>query len=286
MESARKIVIPTDLSERSEKSIRYGILMAKQLGKEVEVLHVIDSFDFGVNFLVNENNATVVSAEIMERKRAEAERLYNNVLNNLKRTNEELPPIRLNMAFGFIADKISESVQNPDTFLVILSDKTQAESNYRDINKNQNEIIKRSYSPVLIIPNGVFREEIKKVVYATNYQEQDISNIIDLIEIIKYFDAELEVVHISEQYDFDAKLREAGMKALLLEQTHYEKLSVRTVVYSDMVYGIDDFANETNANMIVLLRESKSLFKAIFGTNNAKKIIYKTNLPVLLFRQK
>ena len=286
MESARKIVIPTDLSERSEKSIRYGILMAKQLGKEVEVLHVIDSFDFGVNFLVNENNATVVSAEIMERKRAEAERLYNNVLNNLKRTNEELPPIRLNMAFGFIADKISESVQNPDTFLVILSDKTQAESNYRDINKNQNEIIKRSNCPVLIIPNGVFREEIKKVVYATNYQEQDISNIIDLIEIIKYFDAELEVVHISEQYDFDAKLREAGMKALLLEQTHYEKLSVRTVVYSDMVYGIDDFANETNANMIVLLRESKSLFKAIFGTNNAKKIIYKTNLPVLLFRQK
>lgn len=286
MESARKIVIPTDLSERSEKSIRYGILMAKQLGKEVEVLHVIDSFDFGVNFLVNENNATVVSAEIMERKRAEAERLYNNVLNNLKRTNEELPPIRLNMAFGFIADKISESVQNPDTFLVILSDKTQAESNYRDINKNQNEIIKRSNCPVLIIPNGVFREEIKKVVYATNYQEQDISNIIDLIEIIKYFDAELEVVHISDQYDFDAKLREAGMKALLLEQTHYEKLSVRTVVYSDMVYGIDDFANETNANMIVLLRESKSLFKAIFGTNNAKKIIYKTNLPVLLFRQK
>ena len=77
----------------------------------------------------------------------------------------------------------------------------------------------------------------------------------------------------------------AGLRTLISDESCYEKIVYNTIKNENFLAGIDQFAHEINAEMIALMKENKTIFKAFFASNNAKKMVYKTNLPVIIYQE-
>jgi nucleotide-binding universal stress UspA family protein len=281
----KKIIIPTEFTHKSEKALSSAILIAKKMNLSIEVLHVIDSFDYGVNFIINESTPIILPPDTLDGKRDEAIEAFNTLIQNIKKEHDKLPKIDLVIKSGFVFDVISESIQDPNAFMVILNDKSQIDYNYRDISKDNSKIIQSSSCPVCVIPNEAPFNEPKKIIYATNFLEQDIQNIANLANLASCFDAKIYVVHVSENPEFDEHIRMVGLRTLFMEESAFENIKFKTIKNSDFMSGVDHFANEINADMIALMRENKTIFKAFFASNNTKKMVYKTNLPVIIYQE-
>lgn len=281
----RKIIIPTEFTEKSEQTLTSAIQIAKKMNLSIEVLHVIDSFDYGVNFVINESNPIVLPPDMLDGKRDEAIETFNELINKIKPNFDTLPKIELIIKTGFVFDVISESIQDPNAYMVILSDKTQVDYNYRDISKDNSKIIQESNCPVCVLPNNAPFHEPTKIIYATNFQEQDIQNITNLAHLASCFDATIHVVHVAENPEFEEHLKVAGLRTLISDESCYDKIVYNTIKNENFLAGIDQFAHEINAEMIALMKENKTIFKAFFASNNAKKMVYKTNLPVIIYQE-
>lgn len=281
----KKIIIPTEFTGKSEKALSSAIIIAKKMNLSIEVLHVIDSFDYGVNFVINESSPIILPPDMLDGKRDETIDAFNQLIDKIKIEHITLPKIDLIIKTGFVFDVISESIQDPNAFMVILNDKSQLDYNYRDISKDNSKIIQSSTCPVCVIPNDAPFNEPKKIIYATYFQEQDIENIANLANLASCFDAKIHVVHVAENPEFEEHLKMTGLHALVAEESGYENIKYNTIKNDDFLTGIDQFANEINADMIALMRENKTIFKAFFASNHTKKMIYKTNLPVIVYQE-
>jgi nucleotide-binding universal stress UspA family protein len=49
----------------------------------------------------------------------------------------------------------------------------------------------------------------------------------------------------------------------------------------DQVYGINEFAIEIHANMIVILPHKHTLWDSVFHESNTKKLAFHTTIPIL-----
>lgn len=281
----RKIIIPAEFTEKTELALRSAITIASKINLSIEVLHVIDSFDYGINFIINESSPIILPPETLDGKKDEATELFNQLILKVTKDFDKLPIIKLSIKTGFVLDSIAESIQDPECYMVILSDKSHMDYNYRDISKVNSKIIQSSNSPVCIIPTNIQFIEPKRILYATNFQEQDVQNIANLARFASAFDATVHVVHVSDEPEFEEHLKISGLQKLIYEESGYEKIKYNTIKSADFIEGIDLFANEIEADMIALMRENKNIFQAFFAANHAKKVIFKTNLPVIVYQE-
>lgn len=281
----QKIIIPAEFSAKTELALRSAITIASKIKLSIEILHVIDSFDYGINFIINESSPIILPPDTLDGKRDEAIELFNQLIDSVKNNFDTLPQIQLNIKTGFVLDSIAESIEDPTCYMVILSDKSQIDYNYRDISKANSKIIQSSNCPVCILPINKQFVEPQKIIYATNFQEQDIQNIANLANFASAFDASIHVVHVTDDPDFEQHLKISGLQKMIWDESGYEKIKYHTIKSADFLEGIDHFANDIKADMIALMRENKNIFQAFFAANHAKKVIFKTNLPVIVYQE-
>ncbi len=281
-----RIIIPTDFGAKAFKIIEAGVLLAKRMKTSAEIIHVIDSFEYGVNFVINESNPIILPPNVLNDKVGKAQERFQEELAKLRAKYIELPEIFMSVKTGFVFDVISEVLRDPEVLMVMLSDKSQADYNYRDISKNFSEIINKSSCPVCVVPNEAPFNDPKNIIYASNYHEQDIENIVSIIKIARSVDAFVHVVHVTSDKSFKETLTMKGLETEIKNLTNYQQVICKVIVSKDIIQGLDDYANIVDADRIAILRANKSLFQGLFGTNKTRDIVYKTNLPVIIYQER
>lgn len=281
----KRIIIPTDFSFKTPKIIEAGVRLAKKMNVAVEVIHVIDSFEYGINFVISDSTPIILPPKILNDQVGKAQEKFQKIIADLKNEKTDLPEIFMSVKTGFVFDVIAEQLRDPEVVLVMLSDKSQADYNYRDVSVNLSEIINKSNSPVCVVPNLAPFRDPQNIIYAFNYHDQDIDNILDLQKIAELVGAKIHIIHIVAEKSIKDVL---AMQGLELELQN--KMDTRTTVFKiieskDIVKAIDDYAHIIDADMIAILRSNRTLFQGIFGSNKTKEIIYKTNLPVLVYQE-
>ena len=66
----KRIIIPTDFSFKTPKIIEAGVRLAKKMNVAVEVIHVIDSFEYGINFVISESTPIILPPNVLKIGRA------------------------------------------------------------------------------------------------------------------------------------------------------------------------------------------------------------------------
>jgi nucleotide-binding universal stress UspA family protein len=282
----KRIIIPTDFSFRTPKIIEAGVRLATQMNVAVEIVHVIDSFEYGVNFVINESTPIILPPDILNDQVGKAQEKFHEIVASLKKERGTIPEIFMSVKTGFVFDVIAEQLQDPEVILVMLNDKSQADYNYRDVSINFSEIINHSNSPVCVVPNNAPFKDPKNIIYAFNYHDQDLENIFDLKEIADLVGANIHILHVVSEKTIKDKLAMLGLEKELQEKMDVKNIVFKVIESKDVVKAIDDYAHIIEGDMITILRANKSLFQGIFGSNKTREIIYKTNLPVLVYQER
>ncbi len=98
----KKILVPTDFSESSEKSLLYGISLAEQYGAELYVLSAIDDRVFDDPLFV-----VYAEQEMRQNRKAVYEEYLSKVVAGIKRDHPKLAVqqvLRMGVAFVEIVD--------------------------------------------------------------------------------------------------------------------------------------------------------------------------------------
>ena len=148
-------------------------------------------------------------------------------------------------------------------------------------------LIEKAPCPVLAIPENATLNEIKTIVYATDFEEEDISAILKLTEIAKTFNSTIKIVHVSIKKDTDAQQEMEWFKEILKQKVTYKKL-VFDLLFSDDIFTIlYKYLDEVNADLVAMLeREKKGLLKKIFHKDLVKKMETISTVPLLSFNEK
>lgn len=278
----RKLLIPTNFSTNSKNAIFYGIEIAKQLNKQIVLLQVIDIYD--TNF--SEGYSILLSQNISSKMEQEAEaaltaryEIFQRELHERYPTNT--PDVEFVQKKGNIIDEILTEATKDEIDMVLVTGR----SNINEISDINSKIIEKSLCPVWIIPPGVKFRTFKKVVYTTNYKPKDVDTLKKFIQIAGSFQSEIHLFHMSINLEFIKQLMGRGFQEIVKDATNYNNIELTVKQGVNLIRAIDAFAKKISADLIVMLKESDSYFHNIFTGSHTRKIVFQSEIPVLIYHE-
>lgn len=281
----KSLLIPTDLSEKARPAIFYGIEIAKKLDLQVFITYVADVYGYVLNYgygiSVPPTTYTKANSEIRE----QAETAFQELLSEVDEKYSQRPPVHLITKKGDTSYVIEELVERHDVDMVIIPGRADREFFSQFIADKNYLTAKNTPCPVWIIPPEYEFKSLNKIVYATDYNEEDIATLKSLVHLAKPYNAEIVILHITDSDDFNRKIKQSGFHEMVREKVDYPAIEHVHKRGSDVVDDVNEFAIQSKADLIVMLKENDNFLQQIFSRSNTKKMIWHSKLPLLIYKE-
>jgi hypothetical protein len=144
------------------------------------------------------------------------------------------------------------------------------------------QVIRLVSCPVLCIPQDTSFVEIKRIVYAYNYEEEDKNAIKELITWSIRFNAVLDILHITHK-DTPAK---SGARPDGEIESYFNRPDLNMVNRSTggtIHEGIDDYLKESKADLLAVLKKKRNFIEELFHSGITRHYAFYADIPVLIF---
>lgn len=271
------ILCPTDFSECSLNAIEYAAKLGERLQAELLLFHVPNQEDYIKLFPTKFLDESLQFAQ--------------NKLNNLVSTvEEESLPNGLHSCVGLI--KEGKTVQNildyceeKNVDLIVMGTEGINEYKKNFIGTKSSRVVQKSKQDVFIIPRKVFFKRPRKMVYATDYLEEDKLAIQKVVQMASQFDSEVDVVHVSSKIRAHDKALHQAMVTEMMPFVRYEKINFVLKSYRDEPgLGLENYLITAKGDILFTLSSKKSWFEQLFTNNLSKKMSYFINKPLYVIK--
>lgn len=279
----KTIIITTDFSKSALNAARYAVALAKAIGAHQLVLyHSYDSVPIGTDIPTTEVIPPLAHDQsLAELKSLQAE--LETVLGtdshiNISAVSNDFPLLR----------GIEQLAEEHDAGLVVAG--TTGRSNLEQVLMGSNTVNLASSLklPLLIIPKDALFVPIHKMVFACDLKKVSSSTPVSGIDQwLKSLGAKLLVLHVAVEGSHvgpDVITEQQEMHTLLADlhpEYHYAETES-----GDIAREIEDFAKDQSAGLIVTIPKSYGFFERLFRRSVSKQLIKKSNVPLLLLREK
>ncbi|MGL5635281.1 MAG: hypothetical protein ACRDD8_13605 [Bacteroidales bacterium] len=283
----KKITLLLNDQENKISLVEYACALAKDMGYEVNYLYIqapqilSTDPDFITPTVMDLNEMNVITE------------ISNDMIDKLTQTLIAEGYIKhkndIDYEIGDAYTIVQEKIQKGDTDVIVLPVSNQL--SFWNLNQASIDIIKHITCPVLIINADMKYVKFSKILYASDFLEEDISTIKRLVNMSSYKIKSIEVLHIEQNKSFKTHLTGMGFQALLKENFRNSNIdiTVQILPYKESISNgelVDSEARTTSADIIVALKENKSFFASIFSKSFTNSLIKETHLPILIFHHK
>lgn len=274
--------------EESKGFIRYSIQLAEKLESNLHLLHTADLEGYPLG-------TSNISGQAYMEMKSSLENRAKRVKDLLYKYSEEIAQELTTKVHVDVSAEIGKEslILNGmiDDFLegsmVVLEGHAEEDVWYKhDQTKN---IVLSVSCPVWVIPAASTFNSFHRIVYASDYSKEDMAVLNRVIRILKPFSPQLTALHVTDDMDFDLKVKQAGFQKMLQEKTQYDRIMVETLVENvgeDMSSAISNYCQKFGTDLIVLLQENTGFLKKIFTESPTVKILKQVELPVLVYHPK
>ena len=290
MQSVRRILVPVDFSGISFDACRFAVSLAAKYKAEVKLLHIFYNPAMDVSPYADHYSYQIKLVESLREIEKSARENMLKLQHKLKTwcINEDLALVRITAKLlnGFSTDEIMEYSKTYRPALIVMGTRGLTLNNYKAFGRVTNTIIENSEVPVLALPTGTIKsiEEIKSLMYATDFDPSDYSVLNRLIQMLAPFNIKIHCVHISfvEKKPWDSiKLDE--LKEHLSTEYEGVDISFNNLVSDNIVTGIETYIRDNNIDALAVTTHKRSLLEKIFIPSVSHKIYSETGKPLLVF---
>jgi len=271
--------------DEAEYLICYAAELARDQDMSLDILYAADIQTYPVGMQPTSMPSLEYTHEKIENILEDAE---TEIAKQVERVNKKIknpPQIKYFTKQGISNHVIEEfTTKSKYDFVVV----TASPNNDFLINDRNMDIIKHVNSPVWIIPEGAEYKRMKSIVYATDYNEEDVETMRRITGFAEKTTAKITALHVNDNLDFEEKVKNKGFTDILIEKVGYRNLEVSSMVQKEdtsLSDTIIDFSKLVRADLIVILKENKGFFERLFASSNTKMIMNKAEIPVLIFQQ-
>ncbi len=182
---------------------------------------------------------------------------------------------------------INEFVSNDKAHMVIMEE--DEEKTFWSGSSTEMHVLNNADCPVWVIPNKSKYTPFKEIIYANDFQEEDLLTLQKLVDLTHALSPSITALHITDNTGFDERVKEAGFDEIVRSKIDYRRISVISLKEDKdepAAQLINSYAHRVNADLLVLLKENRSFIEKLFTSDPTLKIIREISLPVLVFRHK
>ncbi|WP_373512741.1 universal stress protein [Persicitalea sp.] len=274
----KKILVPIDLSEHSDRPLAAAKLLADKAETELLLLHAYQPY------APDMPDMTVPGAAGMIPLSPEIEKSFKKRLNDQVTTLEgEGFRVQGLWSVGGIEPAVKEAIADHRPDLVVMG--RSGEGGFLDslIGSSATDIGLEANCPVLIVPPKASPTKFKEIVYATQleYDENDIlrralpvfERMAGRVTFLKINSPAQPNVQSDDQYT-DQIMGEFGVprQAFVLRDS------------GAVLQGIEDYCDEIEADLLVMSTRKRGFIEALITNPSlTKKMILHTHIPLLVY---
>lgn len=276
-----------DRMKNAENMIFYCAEMAKDLNASVHFFHTFTPHSYPMGVPETASATVQLSRRKMREITNEVKKQFDVHINKVNATLEDPPVMNYQIEEGVAADLIAGKSKSANVDMVMVEGDTENDGFF--ISDRNMEIIRSSAIPVYVVPQELSYRPLREIIYATDYKEEDIETMKNLVGLAELYSAKITALHVESDLDLEQKVKNAGFRDMMTEKTGYKNIEVSTLADEKgqgLTETINKYASMIDADLIVLLKKNKGFLERIFTSSSTKKIIHKSHLPVMVYQEK
>lgn len=272
----KRILFPTDFSEKIEKAIPFLVNMAEKTDSEIVFFHA-----YKIPQMVTDLPYEAIGSEVKT--------IEKTVVKRLDDLKEKTKEINSNVAIDTIAragDFISELAKVLDDYkidLVIMSTKGVEGIVTSIFGTNTEKVIEAIDVPVIVLPQQTTFSTIKNIVFASEYHESDVETIQFLSVLAELFDADLTIINVYAENLILERLKTNEFQDMVKEEVKYPKIHFKYLKGDDVYKTIESYVEENNVELVSMTSHHRKLFEKFFQDSATRKMVKHGNTPILAF---
>ena len=271
----KKILFPTDFSEASINAFIYALKLADSIKGEIITLHVYDlpQKDY--------SNVTTGLNEIYDIIALCNFENYKDQVPFLRRIAEQnnLEHVKISnvLDHGNLIDKILKITKDEDIDYVVMGTKGATSLKETFLGTATTKVMNDTKALVFAIPEKCKYQPIKKILFLTKYNYEDIKVLKKVIEFASVFDAHIDCLHVKSSHKSDNDVFKEEWQKITKDQD----ITLHTISNNDVEGIILEFIDLNKINMITMHVYHKNFFKKLFQVSLSKKLAFHVNIPIL-----
>jgi|SRR4051812_47675780 nucleotide-binding universal stress UspA family protein len=269
----KTILVPTDFSDAARNASEYAVAFAKEFGYKLLLCHIyhLPVISVPEEPLLVLDNPKVLRRNQLESLNEEAEVLTKNF--NI--------PIECRVSEGFAVDEILDIEKEIQPEFIVMGMETEGAFSELIIGSIATDVIRKTKTPILLIPEKAKFKKIDKITLAYDYKlKQEVEILAPLKELVKISNATFCILNVGK-VDFE-KDAEKAIASIKLENYFTDvNYSTYFTENEDFTAGVNSFIESSNTDLIAMIPHKHSFLERLFKETHTKKIAFHTNIPLL-----
>ncbi|MDX1639000.1 MAG: universal stress protein [Balneolaceae bacterium] len=267
------ILFPTDFSYNAENALPFALEVARHTGARLTIFHVIETPAYVPH------NSDDLPKTHSEKARTLLERVADDVRSSERYGDLEIEAVLQN---GNVVTEIEKQADTHNVNLIVMGTKGKTTVDRILYGSIASHIILDTDIPVLAIPENSSRTTFDPITFATDFREGDWPALKETLDWVTTFDAQLNVLHVTERHDFDTDIKFRGFRNFVREHTDRQPIQFDLVVQNQFLTGVADYLTDHPVGLLVLVRYNKNRLQSLIKKNHTKEMSYYTKVPLLV----
>lgn len=271
----KNILVPTDFSTISENAAGFALELAKKAGAEIHFLHgIVTPIDWEKLKLTKEDRYPDLKVQIGHAK-SELTRMVKSA---------EKAGLKAKQFLYFNKGKedlVGHLKDHHHDFLVMGSHGAVGTKEFF-VGSNTQKIIRYAPCPVMVVKEKPPKSEIKRMVFASNFQKDVQAPFKKVVEFADLMGAEIHLLYVNMPFSFEETDESKNKMQQFLKK--YPRGGTCTMnIYNALNEdrGIQKFAKEIEADVIAITTEGRKGFMRMIAPSITESLVNHSKIPVL-----
>ena len=275
-----RILCPIDFSEVSLNALEFGVAIAEKEQGMITLLNIFTPQDF--DKILDAKDIKEEYDKLLELAETKLKAISEEIMKMSKRKGLKACDYKLES--GKIVDVLERIAKEEGYDLIVVGTTGHSAYDKKYLGGQAEKIMRHTCCPVMTVPQYATFAGIHKIVYATDYQEEDKIALQQLQVMAGHLDASIEVLHISHHDDTIDQAIFEDYKDEISHFIHYERVSFNRVVFSHVADGLDEYMKSTGSDLLVLLDKRRDFINSLFHKSLTDYLYKFTDYPLLIYK--
>jgi nucleotide-binding universal stress UspA family protein len=268
----KKIIVATDYSESAGNAVQYGVSLANHFGGLLTLISAIDEpYSAAAGTLI----------DIKDHIREEA-------METMGKVREEIEPqmtggatVDMHTVDGDPGKIIPRVAKRKGYDLIVMGTKGSTAAREMFTGSVANAAIKNSELPILAVPRKAVYTPVKRVLLSVDERKLASASVLSpLLDLLRAYDAELVLYH--GDADGDGKGYDPDLPRYLEGVRH--RFVVHQGDKKNLTKGIQRAIREEGADLLCMIYHDRGFFGRLFNESTVSKVVFDSDVPLLVLR--
>ena len=278
MASPFTILCPIDFSDCALNALEYASKIGEKHQAKLIIFHVLNKQDYQKLAPLDLNGT--YQEEFVKNKLASLQEAVAQ-----ESLSKGLLSCEVMISEGPIVQKTLEFSEKINANLIVVGTEGMNDFKEQVFGSRSSRLVLQSDRDILVVPRKVFFKRPRKLVYASDYVEEDKLAIQKVVEFASFFSSEIDIVHVSSRNRIIDKTLHKSMLEELQPFVKYELVNyVLKSFRDDVALGLENYLQLAKGDMLVTLSKKKDFFDQLFSKNLSRKMSYFITKPLWVIK--